>query len=631
MFTTLLKCKNCNTTFNTTNHFPKCGPCGHTYCLSCINKKGNSHKEAKDKAWFMCNNDNTIITITNSYSNLLIIEAINQLSNGGVPASIEADYDTCLTNNTNDINENIRLNTYNHNEYLHTNYSYLPINRVETENNLEKERKLSNLCVSYKKPYVKTINIRKISQSPLKSYKKSDFSQKSTLKIKEKDDLYKNLHVINTPNCISHSTYLTSMRSKSSNRVSLNTKLFGNEACRSSNIHRNDVDYNKNSSSYIRKSINQVSQIKESNGDSQNQVNKSKTNNEYLIIGVGVEDGIQNKSFDSITNIDSIDEKSIVNQSFKEELKKIINPTTDLDFNTNTNTEKRNFLLNNIMKKENTSQINQIINKTKLDSSLFKSLLIKIIDKSLLSPVLLPILKQNKQKIISILIENTVFIGSQMTKNKKGTLFSFLENQFFEGEIDDSFNKLNGRLLFQNGIKYEGSFLNNKQNGFGVMTQPDGEVYSGQWSDGRINGKGVRSHSNGDRYEGYYVNSIRSGYGIYYFKNGDRYEGNWDNGQANGKGKFYYSNGNRYEGEFSHNQINGKGVFYCSNGDVFKGDFENGLVNGYGKHILSNGDQYIGEFVNGMRNGNGSLMSKTNEIISSGYWKDNKLIGNGCK
>ena len=74
-----------------------------------------------------------------------------------------------------------------------------------------------------------------------------------------------------------------------------------------------------------------------------------------------------------------------------------------------------------------------------------------------------------------------------------------------------------GLILYKNGAKYEGEIKNNLHNGFGKLTQLDGEIFIGQWKNGKINGKGVRYHSNGDVYSGDYVNSIRDGIGKMYF------------------------------------------------------------------------------------------------------------------
>jgi hypothetical protein len=45
-----------------------------------------------------------------------------------------------------------------------------------------------------------------------------------------------------------------------------------------------------------------------------------------------------------------------------------------------------------------------------------------------------------------------------------------------------------GRYIFKNGDKYEGSFLNNQFNGHGTYTK-DGKIYSGTWEKNELKNK----------------------------------------------------------------------------------------------------------------------------------------------
>lgn len=42
-----------------------------------------------------------------------------------------------------------------------------------------------------------------------------------------------------------------------------------------------------------------------------------------------------------------------------------------------------------------------------------------------------------------------------------------------------------GRYVWADLKKYEGQYLNDKKNGFGVYSWPDGRVYRGYWKEGK--------------------------------------------------------------------------------------------------------------------------------------------------
>ena len=52
---------------------------------------------------------------------------------------------------------------------------------------------------------------------------------------------------------------------------------------------------------------------------------------------------------------------------------------------------------------------------------------------------------------------------------------------------------------------------------------------------------------NGSRYEGQWLEQKLHGYGEYTGSNGDRYKGQWENDKRNGSGTMIYSDGTRKE------------------------------------------------------------------------------------
>ena len=59
-----------------------------------------------------------------------------------------------------------------------------------------------------------------------------------------------------------------------------------------------------------------------------------------------------------------------------------------------------------------------------------------------------------------------------------------------------------------------------------------------------MQGKGVQVSPNGDRYEGNFINNLRDGYGVYTFaRAGDKYEGSFKEGRLHGEGIMTYAGG----------------------------------------------------------------------------------------
>ena len=62
----------------------------------------------------------------------------------------------------------------------------------------------------------------------------------------------------------------------------------------------------------------------------------------------------------------------------------------------------------------------------------------------------------------------------------------------------------------------------------------------------------------GVEYEGTWLNGMRDGYGELRYKNGSIYQGNWQKGMKWGQGRMTYATGNYYEGNWENNKRNGQ-------------------------------------------------------------------------
>ena len=112
------------------------------------------------------------------------------------------------------------------------------------------------------------------------------------------------------------------------------------------------------------------------------------------------------------------------------------------------------------------------------------------------------------------------------------------------------------------------------------------------------NGKMNVVFENGDVYEGDFVNNIKEGYGIMSYNNGEKYQGEFKNNVKDGYGIMIYSNGEKYRGEFKNDEKDGYGIYQYLDGEIYKGDFKNGVKEGRGVYFYNNGEYYSGDFKN---------------------------------
>jgi hypothetical protein len=61
-------------------------------------------------------------------------------------------------------------------------------------------------------------------------------------------------------------------------------------------------------------------------------------------------------------------------------------------------------------------------------------------------------------------------------------------------------------------------------------------VYEGSWENDKANGYGIYYHSNGSRYEGQWLNDKQHGLGSEFWTDGSQYTGNYVNSKKQGRG-----------------------------------------------------------------------------------------------
>jgi len=95
---------------------------------------------------------------------------------------------------------------------------------------------------------------------------------------------------------------------------------------------------------------------------------------------------------------------------------------------------------------------------------------------------------------------------------------------------------------------------------------------------------------------------------------------------ANGFGIALLDTGSRYEGEWKDNQRHGEGTFYWPDGEYYQGSYLNDQRNGTGTYYWPNKEKYTGQWKEDKRNGEGIFYGKDGEVVTSGIWKDDKLV-----
>ena len=123
---------------------------------------------------------------------------------------------------------------------------------------------------------------------------------------------------------------------------------------------------------------------------------------------------------------------------------------------------------------------------------------------------------------------------------------------------------------------YKGEWKNEKLNGLGVMTYPDGHKYVGEWKNGKYNGQGTSTYPDGGKYVGKFKDGKKNGQGTYTYPDGGKYVGRWKDDKRNGQGTFTYPDGTKGIGEFredkpwniSHYDENGIIIVKFVNGKV---------------------------------------------------------------
>ena len=181
-------------------------------------------------------------------------------------------------------------------------------------------------------------------------------------------------------------------------------------------------------------------------------------------------------------------------------------------------------------------------------------------------------------------------------------------NEIYIGEINRSKQRHGYGKLTTPDYEKEGTWKNNRFNGWGREARKNGEIYEGRFINDSLNGKGKYKKGN-ILYIGDFVNYEQHGKGEL-FTDEYHYTGDFKRNGFHGYGRIEIYDIGVYEGDFRNKEITGYGIFKYSNGDFYEGNLDQGKKEGYGKFITSDGKTYEGEFSNDSFVGNYNLRSK---------------------
>ncbi|XP_045731776.1 radial spoke head 10 homolog B-like [Mirounga angustirostris] len=206
----------------------------------------------------------------------------------------------------------------------------------------------------------------------------------------------------------------------------------------------------------------------------------------------------------------------------------------------------------------------------------------------------------------------------------------------YEGEFVKNIPMNHGVYTWPDGSTYEGEVIHGVRQGFGMFKCGTHPVsYIGHWCHGKRHGKGsIYYNQEGTSwYEGDWVYNIKNGWGIRCYKSGNIYEGQWENNMRHGEGRMRWLTANEeYTGQWEKGIQNGFGTHswflkripnsqYPLRNEYI-GEFVNGYRHGHGKFYYASGAVYEGEWVSNKKHGMGRLTFKNGRVYDGSFSND---------
>ncbi|CAD8107056.1 unnamed protein product [Paramecium sonneborni] len=221
--------------------------------------------------------------------------------------------------------------------------------------------------------------------------------------------------------------------------------------------------------------------------------------------------------------------------------------------------------------------------------------------------------------------ERLTYQGQWLRQQRDGFGLCFYQNgSIYIGNWVNDQKDGHGRMIFENNDNYTGYWKQGQYHGFGTFISSE-IFYEGNWDDGEKNGQGLEIRINKSQYEGMFKKGKKNGFGIIKYLDNQWYKGEFIDGQYEGQGEYHWNDGSHYIGEWKCNKMHGIGVFTNKANDIYKGSFANDKKNGIGMFKWSNGTFLKGIWMNGQLDGQATITKPTGESIILNYKNGQKL------
>ncbi len=179
-----------------------------------------------------------------------------------------------------------------------------------------------------------------------------------------------------------------------------------------------------------------------------------------------------------------------------------------------------------------------------------------------------------KGKLISLPgeYEGEFYKGLKHGKGKYKSIVGWI----FEGDFKFD-EKYYGTFKFKDNSKYIGQYVDDKRNGQGKYYDKNGQLkFEGRFR----NSKPIKNVTKGKKtyeigiYEGEFVNNLADGYGVFTMKDGSVYKGTFKEDKAHGFGVMTAPNGMKYDGQFKDDKFNGYGTLTNPDGSKKFGEWK---------------------------------------------------------
>ena len=189
--------------------------------------------------------------------------------------------------------------------------------------------------------------------------------------------------------------------------------------------------------------------------------------------------------------------------------------------------------------------------------------------------------------------------------------------------------------LYVQSCVYQGTVLNGKWHGFGIMKIKSGLVpgqYIGEWKDGVRDGKGLEVYEDGESYNGTWYNNVYHGNGTVVYNDSSAYTGDMYHGQWHGAGRRTLPSKDILVGTFFQGGLHSNGECIFHDGRHYTGGFKDTLKSGDGILTYPSGDRYEGPFENGVEHGKATFYTRTSVAEGAepctriGLWDEGVLV-----